>query len=208
MFIVLEGIDGAGKGRQRMEMTKILKGKGISVDGVEFPDHQGVLYKQLIKPYLMEQIKLNKESLFISFALDQLLFQDRIKDAKGSRKDYFLVDGYFTTNIVYQCLVNKLVDLDIALSFAKDFEIQEADINFFINVDPKVALMRKSKEPGHEQGLDINERDIKKQYEIQKSFLYLAKNKIFGKWEVIDGNGSIKEVSDLLLKAFKKFKLV
>lgn len=92
--------------------------------------------------------------------LDQILYQDAIAKAKNSSNEHFICDGYYTTNIVYNALVNKHLTLSKALAFAKDFQIQEADINIFIDVDPKTALARKKIEPGHNEGLDIYERDL------------------------------------------------
>ena len=209
MFLVLEGIDGAGKGRQRIELTEYLKTlKDIQVESMEFPDHQGCLYKEYIKPYLLEKIKLSPESLFISFALDQLLLQDKIKLAKGSKKSFFLCDGYFTTNIVYNCLVKNSIDFKEAINFAKAFKINEADYNIYIDVLPEIALKRKSKEEGHNEGLDINERDLEKQRKIRESFQYLAKNNIFGKWIIVDGNGTIEEVKENIIKKLIEFKII
>lgn len=202
MFIVIEGIDGAGKGRQRLELIAHMESKGFSkMDGTEFPDHQGVQYKNLIKPYLLSEIVIPKNALFLSFALDQLLFEPRISKAKGSKNNHFICDGYFTTNLVYNCLVDKLLPLDKALKFASDFQIPVPDLNIFIDVEPEIALSRKSKESGHEKGLDINEKDVKKQYKIRKGFLELIERNIFGKWVVVNGRGNIEEVKNEIIKS-------
>jgi thymidylate kinase len=197
MFIVIEGIDGAGKGRQRLELIEHLQSRGIkNIDGTEFPDHQGLLYKNLIKPYLLSEIKIPKSALFLSFALDQILFESRINKAKASKPHHFISDGYFTTNLVYNCLVDKYLPLNKALKFASDFKIPVPDLNIFIDVEPEIALARKSKESGHEKGLDINEKDIKKQYSIRKGFLKLVNDKVFGKWVIVDGRGNIEQVKN------------
>ena len=70
MFIVLEGIDGAGKGRQRNELVAMLKGKIKDLHTVDFPDHKGTLYRELIKPALLEKISLNKSAWFLGFAIE------------------------------------------------------------------------------------------------------------------------------------------
>lgn len=207
MFLVLEGIDGAGKGRQRIELTQILKQKFPGLFSLEFPDHQGVIYKNIIKPALLEKISIPKQAWFPAFALDQILYQDRISKAKNSKEEHFICDGYYTTNIVYNALVNKHLSLAKALAFAKDFKIAEADINIFIDVDPQIALARKKIEPGHNEGLDIYERDLKKQQLLRKSYLKMAQDSIFGKWEVVDGNGSITEVTETILQVLIKYNL-
>ncbi len=208
MFIVLEGIDGAGKGRQREEISLILKNKFKELISVEFPDHKGVMYRELIKPALLEKIAIDNKALFLAFALDQLFYQKQITEAKGSNANTFICDGYFTTNLVYNCLVNSVIGIDEAIKFATEFGIMEADLNIFIDVDPKVALERKMHEPGHDEGLDINERDLEKQYKIRDGYLFLAKNKIFGKWEIIPGNGSIAEVKNNLISTLIKNKYI
>lgn len=208
MFLVLEGIDGAGKGRQRIEVSKLLETKIAELFSLEFPDHQGVLYTQIIKPALLEKISIPKQAWFPAFALDQILYQDKIEEAKESNKNYFICDGYYTTNIVYNSIVNNYLDLSKALSFAKDFKINEADLNIFIDVKPEIALSRKKIEPGHEEGLDVNERDIKKQYQIREAYLKMAKEQIFGQWEVVDGNGSIEDVTDKIMKILLKYKFI
>jgi thymidylate kinase len=208
MFLVIEGIDGAGKGRQRKEITALLTSKVKNLYSVEFPDHQGVLYKELIKPALMEKITLSKESLFISFCLDQLLYQDKVNKAKGSRDTYFLCDGYFTTNLAYNVYVNKMFSAGQALGFAQDFGIAPADLNVFVDVEPRIALERKMQEAGHEEGLDINERDLAKQEQIRTAYLNMAKHNIFGSWEVVDGNGSIEEVTKNIMKVLLKTKFI
>lgn len=209
MFIVIEGIDGAGKGRQRLELVDYMERKGLKdIDGTEFPDHQGVQYKNLIKPYLLSEIKIPKSALFLSFALDQIMFEPRISKAKGSKVNHFICDGYFTTNLVYNCLVDKILPLNKAVKFAADFHIPVPDLCIFIDVEPEIALSRKSKESGHEKGLDINEKDVKKQYKIRKGFLNLIENKIFGKWVIVNGRGSIEEVKKEIIESLNNSGLI
>lgn len=208
MFIVLEGIDGAGKGRQRLEVTKIFKEKHLLVNSMEFPDHQGFLYKELIKPVLLEKKKASKKALFVSFALDQLLFAEEISQFKNNSAGLFIVDGYFTTNLVYNCLVDDALTLDSALNFAREFKLPEPDLTIFIDVDPEVALNRKKQEAGHEEGLDIHERDLNKQKKIRSAYLKLAHDGVFGKWEVVAGNGSIEEVTKNILNILTKYRYI
>jgi thymidylate kinase len=202
MFIVLEGIDGAGKGRQRIELIEKLKRDKpqIKIVSIEFPDHNGFLYKELIKPVLLEKKSASKYSMFLAFALDQSLFQEEIMNAKGSKDVHFICDGYFTTNLVYNCLLNKYFSIEDALGLAKTFGINQPDVSIFIDVDPEICLQRKKKELGHEMGLDIYERSIEKQRILRKAYKEMINNKIFGEWLEVNGNGDIEEVSDLIYR--------
>ena len=208
MFIVIEGIDGAGKGRQRLELTNELQSLGQKCTSVEFPDHEGVLYREFIKPTLLQKRKMSKDALFLSFALDQVLYSGAIAKAKGSRSEHFICDGYFTTNLVYNALVNKFISLEKALDFAKTFNLEAADLNIFIDTEPEVALSRKKIEPGHLEGLDIYERDLNKQRELRAAYLKMAAENVFGSWQIVPGNGSIIEVKTEIISLLKKHKLI
>ena len=199
MFIVLEGIDGAGKGRQREELlARLASDPAKQITSVEFPDHQGFLYKEIIKPVLMQKKTATKNAMFLAFALDQLLYQEKIKDSLGSLTQYFICDGYFTTNLAYNCILNNYFTLDTAISLAHDFDIYQPDISLFLDVEPETCIARKQQEAGHEQGLDIYERSLAKQKKLQQAYLSMVKDHIFGKWQLIDGNGTIAEVSQLV----------
>lgn len=203
MFIVIEGIDGAGKGRQRKQLLDHLESKSLSYDTTDFPDHQGVLYEHIIHPALHSEISLNPEAMFVSFALDQMLWQEPISKHIGVKDSHFVADGYFTTNIAYQCMLLKTVPLGNALDFATKFNLAQPDVVVFLDVDPEIAMQRKADEEGHDEGPDMFEADIAKQKKIRDAFLQLAKDNTFGKWSVVDGNGTIDEVFTNILTALK-----
>ena len=208
MLIVLEGIDGAGKGKQRLEVVKLLQSKIKKLTTFEFPNHQSPIYKHLIHPALHEEIKLNPASWFLSFALDQILQSDMISDSIKSKSNYCIVDGYFTTTIAYQCIMNKSYTVKQALDFAKQFGIPKPDISIFIDADPVIAQKRKMKEEGHDEGMDIFERSLEKQKKIRSAFLKMAKNSTLSKWLIVDGNGTIEEVTENIMQTLKKHKLI
>jgi len=199
MFIVIEGIDGAGKGFQREQLVKYLSQKGV-VKTTDFPDHKGSLYKEVIHPAISGDIKVSKSALFLSFALDQLLWQEKIAPYKGSKTEHFIADGYFTTNIVYQSLMSKTFELQQVLHFAETFGIIKPDFNVFLDVDPEIAMGRKEIEEGHDEGLDIYESSFDKQCQIRAGFKKMIEENIFGKWGEIDGNGGRSDVTDGLIK--------
>lgn len=200
MFIVLDGIDGAGKGRQRLELCKYLEDKVKKLSTVDFPNHKSPIYKHLIHPALHEEIKLNSSSWLLSFVLDQILMADQINKSVGSKTEYFVADGYFTTTIAYQCLMSKLFAMDEMLDLAKMVKMPKPDIAIFIDVDPKLAMKRKAKEDGHDEGMDIFERDLSKQKLLRAAFKKMVKESILCKWDVVDGSKSIGEVTQSIIK--------
>lgn len=208
MFIVIEAIDGAGKGLQRNQLTSLLDGKVKSLISKDFPDHQGSIYRDLIHPAIHNEINLSNEALFLAFALDQIMWQDRIVKTIGSKDDYFIADGYYTTNLVYQCLMAKNFTLKTGIDFAQKFKIAQPDIIIYLDVDPKIAMQRKMNEEGHDEGLDIYERSLKKQQLIRRGFKKMHDQQIFGNWVEVDGSKSIEEVTKSIIQVLKTQKLI
>lgn len=208
MFIVIDGIDGAGKGRQRTELVKYLTDKQHVVSTTDFPDHEGQIYKHIIHPALHEEFEMKPQTWFLSFMLDQLLWADKINKSVKSKSKHFISDGYFTTTMVYQCLLTKVMSVKDALKLAKKFELPRPDVIVYVDVDPEIAMKRKLAEDGHEEGLDIFERNIKKQRKLRESFLKLAHDNTWTKWVVVDGNQSIEEVRDSIILSLENLKLI
>lgn len=195
MFIVLDGIDGAGKGRQRYELVNYLTDRNLQVSTTDFPDHEGQIYKDIIHPALHEEFDMTPHSWFLAFVLDHLLWSSRISPTIKSKKKHFVSDGYFTTTLAYQSKLQKVLTLEESLQFAKRFKMPVPDVVIFLDVDPEVAMQRKLEEEGHDEGLDIFERSLKKQQQIRKAFLDLAKGQVWTKWFIVDGNQTIEEVA-------------
>lgn len=208
MFIVLDGIDGAGKGRQRSEIVSRLANKKQTVYTTDFPDHQGDIYKHVIHPALHEEVDLTPQAWFLAFVLDQLMWKKKIDNTIGSNQEHFISDGYFTTTLAYQCKLSQVMTVKEALKLANTFYVPKPDLVIFIDVDPKIAMGRKMKEEGHDEGLDIFERNISKQEKLRKAFLDLAKNNTWTDWEVVNGNLSIEEVRDSILDILNKKNLL
>lgn len=208
MFVVIDGIDGAGKGRQRSELVNFLADKDLKVTTTDFPDHQGQIYKNIIHPALHEEIEMTPQTWFLAFVLDQLLWSSKITPAVKSKETHFISDGYFTTTLAYQSKLSKVMSVQEALALAKQFALPIPDFIIFLDVDPEIAMKRKMNEDGHDEGLDIFERSLKKQQKIRKAFLELAKDQVWTKWEVIDGNSSIEDVAKSIRTTLSKNKII
>lgn len=204
MFIVLDAIDGAGKGAQRIEISNLLAQKGIHVQSEEFPVHN-VFYESVVHPALQELTTLNKASWVLSFLLDKTMQADKILPFVGSPDKHFIADGYFTTTIAYQSFLSGQVSLDKLLTYSEDFEIPKPDLAIFLDVDPEVAMSRKEKEEGHDEGLDMNEKSLDKQKKLQTIFTKMYTEQIYCKWEKVDGNGTIPEVSNGIMQIIEQF---
>ena len=215
MFIVLESIDGGGKGHQRIEISDRLGKMGFEVKGVEFPVHNA-FYETVIHPALQGETKMNQASWVLSYLLDKTLYTDNITpylgngagNRAGNKKKFFICDGYFTTTIAYQSLLMKQVPLKKLIQYGEEFEIPVPDLAIYLDVDPKVAISRKKKEEGHDEGPDMFEKSLKKQIELQEIFRKMARGQIYCPWVQVDGNGSVEAVTELIIGALKDRKII
>ncbi len=203
MFIVLESIDGGGKGLQRIEVSDKLAKAGYKVEGAEFPIHNA-FYETVIHPALQGEEKMNRASWVLSYLLDKTLFADKITSFLKEKDSIYLVDGYFTTTIAYQSLLMGQVELNKLIAYGEEFDIPKPDLAIFLDVNPEVAIARKQKEEGHDEGPDMFEKSITKQKKLQEIFRRMVKENIYCDWEQVDGNGSIEEVTQLILDVLKK----
>lgn len=207
MFIVLESIDGGGKGKQREEICARLESMGIEVKSAGFPVHNA-FYETVIHPALQEQAHMNRASWVLAYLLDKTLETDKLLPYVKTEKNVFVVDGYLTTTIAYQSMLMNQISLEKLLEYAKDFEIPTPDLAIYIDVDPKIAMTRKHKEEGHEEGLDMFEKSIEKQERLRNIFKTMAEKQIYCPWVIVDGNGIIEEVTDAIMSRLLDKKII
>ncbi|MFS8131228.1 MAG: dTMP kinase [Candidatus Dojkabacteria bacterium] len=203
MFIVLDSIDGAGKGKQREVLTEFIKNNSkIELRTEGFPVHNK-FYEYVVHPALQEEVTMNSASWVLSYLLDKTLQTPDIESFVRNKNNLYIADGYLTTTIAYQSLLMKQIKLAKLISLSKQFEIPQPDIAIFIDADPEVAFKRKLSEEGHNEGLDMFEKSLKKQKRLQAIFNKMVDKQIYCKWFRVDGNGSIEDVLKNIIKVLK-----
>jgi thymidylate kinase len=204
MLIVLESIDGGGKGRQREEVLAQFKNfyPTASITGLEFPDkeHPYSIYNYLIHDANHGEVEINEDTRFLGYLIDKVMRREELLDAKGSKETHLICDGYYTTTLVYQCLVDQSISLEKACELGNLFKIPQADLNILLDVDVNIAQDRKANEEGHEEGLDRYESNRDKQKKIHNGFMKLVKNSTYGTWQVVNGNKTVEEVCQSIVQ--------
>jgi dTMP kinase len=205
MFVVLESIDGGGKGRQRIEVETYFDSKGVNIKSAGFPDHSNSIWKDYLQLALHKKINLTPGGWFSAFALEKFLWQEELSKFKSDPNNLFVADGYYTTTMVYQCLLNGVPTLDFGIQFAEQLGIVKPDLTIYLDVNPATARARKDAEEGKEVQ-DMYESDIEKQEQIRTAFKQLVKDNTWCKWVELDGNGSIQEVRDQIIEQIENLK--
>ncbi|MDD3386485.1 MAG: dTMP kinase [Candidatus Pacebacteria bacterium] len=196
-FIVLEGIDGCGKGTQTKILSEFLSNKGYDVVCKKYPEY-GKPIGDLISKWLY-----SKEYDFSPSVQTLLYFADFVKDIEELENHIkngriVISDRYFTGTIVYQKL--KGVPLEKILKLEELFKIKKPDVSIYIRIRPEKSFERKNKQ----KELDRHEKDKIFLKGVFENYEERVKDNTFCKWEVVDGEKSIEEVANNILKIIDK----
>lgn len=188
MFVVIEGIDGAGCETQGKNIISRLQESGEKTSLIKYPDYERNVGK-LIKEFLYQNKDLTAEQQFLLYTMQFVMDAGMI--AKKRKNEVVIADRYFTTTLCYQTLEG--VDMKIALDYAKNFKIEVPDAVFYLNVDPDIAIKRKF---GEDKEKNRREKDFEFIRKTQKKYGELVKNQVWSKWIDIDGNKGIEEITE------------
>lgn len=168
-LIVIEGLDGSGKGTQAKLLAADLAGRGIPVREVSFPDYDSPS-SALVKLYLSGAFGANPSDVN-AYAASSFYAVDRYASFKGDwQHDYaqgvIIADRYTTSNAIHQCSKLEPDRWDAFLEWLFDYEyrklgIPAPDAVVYLRVDPDVSQrLMTGRYDGHEEKKDIHERDM------------------------------------------------
>lgn len=187
MFIVIEGIDGAGCETQAKNLQKILKENNKPFFFIKYPNYEKNIGK-LIKEFLYQNKNLTAEQQFLLYSLQFLMDKQWINEKR--KEGIVIADRYFTTALCFQTLEG--VPLEKELRFAEDFGLEKPDLVFYLNVPPDIAITRKSGENKEKNRREKDFEFIKRTY---KQYEELVKNQVWTKWININGKKDIESIT-------------
>ncbi len=193
-FIIIEGIDGCGGETQTRLLSEFLLKQGKEVKELTYPQYDKPI-GQLIHNFLYEKYDLSPDVQALIY------FSEFVKDREEIGKDLnegkiLISDRYFTSTLVYQGL--RGVELGKLTSLSNLFNIIKPDLCIYLKISPETSKKRKSQE---KQGdLDRNEKDLDLLKNLANMYDKVAKDNLFCKWEIIDGEKSIEEVHNQIIK--------
>lgn len=198
MFIVIEGIDGAGCETQGKNLVKMLQDAGKKATLIKYPDYERNVGK-LIKEFLYQNKDLTAEQQFLLYTMQFIMDRQMISEKR--QDEVLIADRYFTTTLCYQTLEG--IDLNMALDYAKNFKIEVPDTVYYLNVDPNTAIKRKG---GEEKVKNRREKDFEFIRKTYTQYGQLVKNQVWTKWVNIDGNKGIEEIAKDIYNKILNFK--
>lgn len=179
MYIVFEGIDGAGKSTQIKLLKEWLEANGYEVETLVEPTDSevGKLIRKILQRSDATTDRVQK-TLGLLFAADRMLIMDKLSD----EKKVILSDRSFISSLAYQEPADWIAEIN---KYAKT-----PDLVLLLDLDVKTSVSRTSGEDEFENEEFLT--NVKANYlEIIKDFNH----------EIIDANNGVNKVSSDIKKA-------
>ena len=162
-FIVIEGIDGAGKATQVDYLSKLAKRRRDRVFLHKFPTESAAK----IHEHLNGKIKLSEDELFELYSKDIEKFQDGIKRHLGL--GWVICDRYAISTVAYQSVNEKI---EKRVEQIEQMKLLKPDTVIWIDLPVDVAAARKQKQ----KTPDVHEADRKFLQKVSDNYLHLYEN--------------------------------
>ena len=189
MFIVLEGLDGAGKSTQIAMLRDMFRSMGVESEYMHFPRFDAPIYGDLLARFLRGDLGTLES---VNPYLVALLYAGDRADAAATIRGWIdegkvvIVDRYVYSNIGYQCA--KIVDTGeraalrewILRTEFEEFNIPRPDLSLFLDVPfsfttKKLTETRSGDDRAYLQGgKDIHEASLDLQRRVREVYLEAA----------------------------------
>ena len=191
-FVVIEGIDGSGKGTQVRLLKERLIDLGEDVFVTREPT-KGPTGK-IIRDHLSDPF-LDDEALALMFAADRIEHLEKEIRPALERNEFVISDRYVYSSLAYQ---GQNVDMEWVGKINKYAD--RPDLAILLDLDPKISERRVN-----DRGEDIEyfEEDRSFQEDVRRSFQRISRGQnqpdgLKTKWLVVDASLGISEVRDMI----------
>ncbi|WP_373178872.1 dTMP kinase [Alistipes sp. DJF_B185] len=189
MFIVLEGLDGAGKSTQIRMLRQLFADRGVESEYVHFPRFDSPVYGQLIARFLRGEFggvqEVDPYLVALIFAGDRADAAPQIRQWLAEGKAVVL-DRYVYSNVGFQCAKlpageerDRLADWIVNLEFGYN-ALPRPDLSLFLDVpfaftERKLSEAREGDDRDYLQGgQDIHEASLQLQQDVRSVYLASA----------------------------------
>lgn len=189
MFIVLEGLDGAGKSTQIRMLRQLFAERGVESEYVHFPRFDSPVYGQLIARFLRGEFggvqEVDPYLVALIFAGDRADAAPQIRQWLAEGKAVVL-DRYVYSNVGFQCAKlpageerDRLANWIVNLEFGHN-ALPRPDLSLFLDVpfaftERKLSEAREGDDRDYLQGgQDIHEASLQLQQDVRSVYLASA----------------------------------
>lgn len=179
MLIVIEGIDGTGKGTQIQMLTKSIP----SAVFVKYPTPKF----DILSRYLEKKLNLSKKSVFLTFLADIADDQPRIHQLLKEGKTV-IMDRYVLSTIAYEL---DEFGQEKARRMVSELDLIKPDKIILLDIEIDQAMKRKA----NQKSPDRYEEDKKHLIKVRERFGDLYKERFLStNWHRVDASRTIEQV--------------
>jgi len=216
MFIVLEGLDGAGKSTQIRMLRQLFADRGVESEYVHFPRFDSPVYGQLIARFLRGEFggvqEVDPYLVALIFAGDRADAAPQIRQWLAEGKAVVL-DRYVYSNVGFQCAKlpageerDRLADWIVNLEFGHN-ALPRPDLSLFLDVpfaftERKLSEAREGDDRDYLQGgQDIHEASLQLQQDVRSVYLAsAAKDSSLRVVDCSDASGAMESPEGIFAK--------
>lgn len=193
MFIVLEGLDGAGKSTQIEKLRALFALRGVQSEYVHFPRFDAPVYGELIARFLRGEFgaadEVDPYLVALLFAGDRAEAGPQIREWIAQGKAVIL-DRYVYSNVGFQCAKlptgeprQRLADWILDLEFSHN-NLPRPDVSLFLDVpfsftERKLTEVRQGDDRTYLRGCaDIHEASLDLQQAVRAVYLAAAQKDV------------------------------
>lgn len=222
-IIVIEGIDGSGKGTQSKILKERLGRENYDLFSISFPQYQDnssyFVREYLSGAYGTNPTDISPEQASLFYAMDRFhAFKSRegVKAAVTSKDTILLADRYTTSNILYQAAkaktkdeIYRLIDWVCELEY-KTLQIPEPDIVImpYVEIEKNIEMMRKRdialNAKMNNMTRDIHEQDMAYLRQVHAASEIIAERMGFEVINCMSPSGEIRTVEDIHEEIYTK----
>ncbi|MBO4936473.1 MAG: dTMP kinase [Alistipes sp.] len=189
MFIVLEGLDGAGKSTQIKKLRAMFAERGIESEYVHFPRFDAPIYGELIARFLRGELgsveQVDPYIVALLYAGDRADMAPQIREWLSEGK-VVIIDRYVYSNIGYQCA--KIADKEARWRLNEwilnlEYEVNKIprpDVSLFLDVpfaftEKRLTEQREGDDRSYLNGAsDIHEQSLTLQQRVREVYIESA----------------------------------
>ena len=186
MFIVLEGLDGAGKSTQIKKLREMFAERGIESEYVHFPRFDAPIYGDLIARFLRGELgsvdQVDPYIVALLYAGDRADMAPQIRKWQEEGK-VVIVDRYVYSNIGYQCA--KIADKEARMRLNEwilnlEYEVNKIprpNVSLFLDVpfaftEKRLTEQREGDDRTYLNGAsDIHEQSLSLQQRVREVYI-------------------------------------
>jgi dTMP kinase len=208
-LIVLEGIDGSGKGTQSALLAELLERQGLRAPLLSFPRYQSTFFGQRIGEFLDGQFgaldQLDPFLISLLYAGDRFESRQVLAQARAE-SDVVILDRYVPSNIAHQTSKLELPRREILREWIEHieyeiFSLPRPDLVVLLDIslpDSQELISRKNRRSYTDRVADLQEADTAYLARVRDVYLELARQ---DGWRVIPVSQgtqlrSVEEISD------------